>query len=162
MINENNELIINTSEAMMVLRVINKLSMKDSIVKVIGEFTKIQQETEQKYRKLRELIINECGGNEEYSILTDEDKESVSNKILLQDNGIQLKLVELEEKQNKIGADILYDFISKLPMAEKEVYKAIATIFNKSVKEVETQELNNTINMIKEIVKCKSLLSFFK
>lgn len=162
MINENKELIITTTEAMMVLRVINKLNMKNELVKVIGEFTKIQQQSEQQYRKLRELILEDCGGKDEYINLSDDDKEIVSNKILLKDNGIQEKLVELEEKQNSLGTDILYEFISKLPSAEKEVYKALATIFNKSVKEIEVQELDKTVDMIKEIVKCKSIISFFK
>lgn len=160
--NENNELIITTSEAFDVIRVINKLNMKDSLMKVIEEFTRLQQQSLQEYRKLEELMIKEIGSREEYLGLGNEDKTAISNKLLVKNNDIQEILLDIDSKQNKIGMDILYDFISKIPMAEKEVYKCLAKIFNKSIEEVEIQELDETIGMIKEIAKSKTLMSFFK
>ncbi len=162
MINENKELIITTSEAFDVIRIINKLNMKDSLMKAIESFTRLQQQREQEFRKLQELMIKEIGSREEYLNLSEEDKTAISNKMLVENSNIQECVVEIDANQSKIGMDILYDFIIKIPMAEKEVYKCLSKIFNKPIKEVETQELDKTIEMIKEVVKCKSIISFFK
>ncbi len=162
MINENNELIITTSEAFEVIRIINKLNMKDSLVSSMVEFTRLEQQSQQEYRKVSEIMIKEIGSREEYLNLSEEDKTAISNKVLAENNNIQESLVKINETQTKTGMDILYDFISKIPMAEKEVYKCLSKIFNKPIKEVETQELDKTIEMIKEVVKCKSIISFFK
>lgn len=162
MINENNELIITTSEAFEVIRIINKLNMKDSLVKAMVELTRLQQQREQEFRKLQELMIKEIGGREEYLNLSEEDKTAISNKVLVENSNIQECVVEIDANQSKTGMDILYDFIIKIPMAEKEVYKCLAKIFNKPVKEVEVQTLDKTIDMIKKIATSETLMGFFK
>lgn len=162
MINENNELIITTSEAFEVIRIINKLNMKDSLMKAIESFTRLQQQREQEFRKLQELMIKEIGGREEYLNLSEEDKTAISNKVLVENSNIQECVVEIDANQSKIGMDILYDFIIKIPMAEKEVYKCLAKIFNEPVKEVEVQPLDKTIDMIKKIATSETLMGFFK
>ncbi|MDC4241823.1 hypothetical protein NE398_16935 [Clostridium tertium] len=160
--NKNNELVITTSEAFDIIRIINKLNMKDSLIKTIENYTKLQQKREQEFRKLQELIIKETGGSEEYLNLSEEEKVLISDKLLSKNNDIQETILDIDSNQNKIGMDILYDFISKIPIAEKEVYKCLAKIFNKPIKEVEIQELDETINMIKEIAKSQTLMLFFK
>lgn len=162
MINENKELIITTTEAFDVIRIINKLNMKDSLMKAIESFTRLQQQREQEFRKLQELMIKEIGGREEYLNLNEEDKTAISNKVLVENSNIQECLVEIDANQSKIGMDILYDFIIKMPLAEKEVCKCLSKIFNKPIKEVETKGADETYNMLREIATSKTLMGFFK
>ena len=100
--NKNNELVITTSEAFDIIRIINKLNMKDSLIKTIENYTKLQQKREQEFRKLQELIIKETGGSEEYLNLSEEEKVLISDKLLSKNNDIQETILDIDSNQNKM------------------------------------------------------------
>ena len=69
--------------------------------------------------------------------------------------------IECNREMSKLGANILYDFVIALPNAEKEVYKCLGKIYGKNVSEIESQELDETIDQIKKISQSKTVMGFF-
>ena len=156
---ENNEVKITTSEAMEVLRIIKKLGLKEDISNAIEILTALNNRKESKFTELRRLIIKEVG-LEEYKNLTEDEMKEMTEKIFIENEDFK----EEFEKVNiefKLGTNILYDFITALPNSEKEVYKCLAKIYGKTAKEIESQELDETIEQIKKIAQSKTVMVFF-
>lgn len=164
MINENKELIITTPEAMEIIRIIKKINMKDAISNTIKQFSNLNAKKDNKLTELRELIIKDIGF-EVYEALTETDKEETTQQILNKNPQFKIDferiMVEVNREITRLGMELLYDFIMRIPDAEKEIYKCLSKIFNKPLKEVEKQEIDITIEQIKEISQSKTLMSFF-
>lgn len=162
---EHNEVIITTSEAMEVLRIIKKLGLKEDISNAIEKLTALNNRKESKFTELRRLIIKEVG-LEEYKNLTEDEKKEMTEKIFIENEDFKEEFekvnIECNREMSKLGTNILYDFITALPNAEKEVYKCLAKIYGKAVKEIESQQLDETIEQIKKIVQSKTVMVFFK
>lgn len=154
-----NNLIITTKQGFEIMRILGKLGMKEELVNGITKLTREKQNEQQLYRKLRGLILEKY---DNYEDMSDEEKTNASNEILLKHTDLQEQLIECNEIENKIGAGLMYDFITRMPQAEKEIYKAIATIYSLSVKEVENEELDITIDRVKKIAMSKTFQTFFR
>jgi hypothetical protein len=165
MINENNEVRINTVEGMDIVRIIKKMEMKDNVISLMDINIKNEQLKQKETLKLQTLIIEKVGGKENYLNLSDEEKAKISDEILIEHDEIRSNLIDIKSSLMMAGANLLYDFISKMPLAEKEINKTLANIFKKQVKDIENQGLEETIDMLKEIGKSKTvmyLMRFFK
>ncbi|KEH95745.1 hypothetical protein Z962_07950 [Clostridium botulinum C/D str. BKT12695] len=71
---------------------------------------------------------------------------------------------ELEKIQTEVGMDIVIGILSGLDKAEQEIYELVGNCIGKKAKDVATQDLNETMEVIQEILKSdvfKSFLSFF-
>lgn len=164
MINENNELIITTPEAMEVIRIIKKINMKDDISNAISKFSDLNAKKENKLNELRELIIKNIGF-ETYESLSELEKEEVTHQIL--NENIEFKsefektMVQVNRDISGMGMELIYNFAMRIPDAEKEIYKALAKIFNKPIKYFETQEFDVAVEQIKQISQSKTLLKLF-
>lgn len=164
MINENNEVRINTLEGFEIIRIINKMGMKDSAISLMEMGMNVEQRKQKETLKLQTLIIEKVGGKENYLNLSDDEKTKISDDVLIEHEEIRSNLIEIQSTTMKHGADLLFDFISKMPLAEKEINRTLAKIFDKQIKEIENQGLEETIDMLKEIGKSKTvryLLGFF-
>ena len=161
MINENKELIITTVDAFEVIRIINKLNMKDSIANAIEDFVRLDNQKKSNTLELRKILIEKMGGNENYLEINDDEKQKNTEMALLENPSLKENMIRVNSDMSKLGMELIYEFIVKLPMAEKEIYKCLAKIFNKQVKEVENQELDVMFEQIKLIVRSRSVLGFF-
>lgn len=161
---ENNEVKITTSEAMEVLRIIKKLGLKEDISNAIETLTELNNRKESKFTELRRLIIKEVG-LEEYNNLSEDEKKEITEKIFIENKDFKEEFervnIECNREMSKLGTNILYDFITALPNAEKEVYKCLSKIYGKKVSEIESQELDETIEQIKKIAQSKTVVGFF-
>ena len=161
---ENNEVKITTNEAMEVLRIIKKLGLKEDISNAIETLTELNNRKESKFTELRRLIIKEVG-LEEYNNLSEDEKKEITEKIFIENKDFKEEFervnIECNREMSKLGANILYDFITALPNAEKEVYKCLSKIYGKKVSEIELQELDETIDQIKKIAQSKTVMGFF-
>lgn len=165
MINENKEIIINTAEGFEIIRLVNKMGIKQNLINMVNKATEVEQLRQENLKKLQKLIIEEVGGLEEYSNLLEEDKTKITNGLLIKHEEISNELVRIESDLNSSAIDLFYEFISKISVAEKEFYKILGKIINRSPKDLEIQELNETIEELREIIKCetfKKLVYFFK
>lgn len=164
MINENNELTINTAEGFELIRIIKKINMKESIKETLKYIVDANVKNQNLLSELRESLIKELG-RDIYNNLAEKEKEEEVNKYLDTHADLKEKMSKLQQElQVATGekmVDLIYTFVENIPLAETEVNKALAKIFNKKVKEIETQQLDKTIDMITEIVKCETFKSFF-
>lgn len=164
MINENNELTINTSEGFELIRIIKKINMKEPIKETIKYVMDANIKNQNLLNELRESLIKELG-RDAYNNLGEVEKEEEVNKYL--DAHVDLKekiskaQQELQVATGEKVMDLIYTFVENISLAENEVNKALAKIFNKKIKEIETQPLNETIEMIMEIAQCETFKSFF-
>lgn len=162
---ENNEVKITTGEGMEVLRIVSKLGLKEDISNAIETYITLNNRKESKFTDLRRLIINEVS-LEEYNNLSEDEKKEITEKIFIENKDFKEEFekvnIECNREIGKIGVDIMYDFITRLPQAEKEVYKCLAKIYGKTSKEIESQQLDETIKQIKKVAQSKTVMGFFK
>ncbi|WP_099327858.1 hypothetical protein [Clostridium paraputrificum] len=154
--------IIKTCQALDVLRIVNKLGIKDTLIELISKVNTLNTKRENEFRRLRDKLIEKCGGSEAYSNLTEEEKKEISQKSLEENNDIQENILNIDNEIVRETASLVYDFATRIPQAEKEVYTCLSKIFNKDIKEIESQEFTETIEMIKTIIKSESVQVFFK
>lgn len=164
MINENNELIITTPEAMDAIRIISKINMINEISCAINRFSDLNAKKENKLNELRELIIKDIGF-QAYETLNELEKDKVTQQILTQNDDFRILLektmIETDREMQSLYINLMYEFIVRIPNAENEIYRCLSKIFNKPIKEFETQELDITVEQIKQISKSKTLLKLF-
>ncbi len=162
---ENNEVKITTREGMDVLRIVNKLGLKEDISNAIETYITLNNRKESKFTDLRRLIIKEVG-LEEYNNLSEDKKKEITEKIFIENKDFKEEFekvnIECNREMGKIGVDIMYDFMTRLPQAEKEVYKCLAGIYGKTAKEIESQELDETIEQIKNVGQSKTVMGLLK
>ena len=79
---ENNEVKITLGEGMEVLKIVNKLGLKDDIYNAIETYITLNNRKESKFTDLRRLIINEVG-LEEYKNLSEYEKKEITEKIFI-------------------------------------------------------------------------------
>ena len=80
---ENNEVKITLGEGMEVLKIVNKLGLKDDIYNAIETSITLNNRKESKFTDLRRLIINEVG-LEEYKNLSEDEKKEITEKIFIE------------------------------------------------------------------------------
>lgn len=162
---ENNEVKITLGEGMEVLKIVNKLGLKDDIYNAIETSITLNNRKESKFTDLRRLIINEVG-LEEYKNLSEGEKKEITEKIFIENKDFKEEFekvnIECNRELAKVGFNVMYDLMTRLPQAEKEVYKCLAKIYGKTAKEIELQELDETIEQIKKIGQSKTVMGLFK
>ncbi|GKX65837.1 hypothetical protein [Inconstantimicrobium mannanitabidum] len=151
-------MIITTSQGFNIIRILNKLGMTDEIVEVITDLGELNIKEEQIYIKLGEIIKSE---NEDYTELCDEDKSNITNKTLIEHVELAKELSEINSRRTKKGAKLMLDGITRLPQAEKEVYKCLAEIYELSEKEVRDKDLDWAIDRVKEIAQSETMQKVF-
>lgn len=150
---------INTKQAFKIIKVIKKINIKEEIKNIATNSSKIQEEQSKVYAKLAELMKEKYDNYEEMS---DEEKTIASNEILTKNTDLLEKISELKNQETEQGMDLVFSILEKIDVAEKEIYSCLAEIFNKTEKEIATQEIDITITQIKQIIESKSFSSFFK
>jgi hypothetical protein len=86
-----------------------------------------------------------------------EIKEFFVNKLDITDKSEE----EKEQLTKERGLDLVFVLLEKLPNAEKEVFYFLALYSGKSVEEIESQEIQETIDMLLALFKDKAFSSFF-
>lgn len=165
MINENNEVKISTDEGFEIIKVITKMGMKQTIVDAMKNIMKLEERKNKETIKLRTEMIKKVG-NDRYRELTEEEKVLLSDEVLAEENNkIGENLTNVNSETAALYLDLIFEFVSKIPNAKKELYKTLSEIFEKDVKEIEKQAVEETIEMLKQIANSstfKSLFAFFK
>lgn len=166
MINEDKQVVITTNEGFEIIRIITKMGMKNTLIEMIAKNMKLDAVKNSETIKIRDEIIKRVGGKDHYNDLSEEEKNYLTQEILSdKSNKISETLLDVNTQLSTLYLDIAFEFVSKIPTAEKEFYKTLAKIFNKEVKEVEKQSIEETMDMLKQIANSstfKNLLAFFK
>lgn len=159
---ENNNLVITTANGFEIIRILNKLGMVDEIIDVIGEVQEIEKDKQRAFLKLRGLMIEKEPNFdsadeaerlvmiEKHAVETPEVKEALTES------------ADLNKTSTKISTKLMLDAMMKLPQAEKEIYKVLASIFGIPEKEVQNNGLDWVIDAFKQIASSQTFQAFFK
>lgn len=153
------ELIISTKQGMELIRIINKLGIKEDLVEGIKKIASNSKAKELCMAELRKKIIDKY--NDFFEMSADK-KNEVTNLILSENIVLAKKLSDIEEIETEQGTSMVFNIITKIPQAEKEVYKLLADIFNLKESQVSKQDLDITFDQIMQIGKSKTFINFFK
>ena len=149
---------LNTKQGMQLIRIIKKMEIQDELTNTIDEIFENQQKEENAYKKLSNLIVLEYPN---YNELEEEERKKISKEFLDKNEELSKKISEVQSNNAKLGVNLIFKLVEAIPKAEKEVYKVLSEIYDKDIKEIETQSLEETIEQIKGILQCDSFKYFF-
>ena len=151
-------MLITTSDAFAVLKIIKKMDIKDKLISVFTELTAINKSIETNNKKLLLLLIAE---NENYLSLDETEKDKLNIKVLNANSDLANEIGELQHKQEELGLELISEFIFNLDKAEKDIYKLLAKIEHLSEKEVSERGIDWTVDKIKEIFMSENVQKLF-
>ena len=151
-------MIVTTSNAFEVLRIIKKIGIKNELMNSLKEISITNKKLESDNKKLLLLLIKE---NKNYLSLEETEKDKLNIKVLNENEELANEIGELQRRQEEVGLDLLSDFIFNIEKAEKDIYKLLAKIEHLTEKEVADRGIDWTVDKIKEIFMSENVQKLF-
>ena len=151
-------MIVTTSNAFEVLRIIKKIGIKNELMNSLKEISITNKKLESDNKKLLLLLIKE---NKDYLSLEETEKDKLNIKVLNENEELANEIGELQRRQEEVGLDLLSDFIFNIEKAEKDIYKLLAEIEHLSEEEVADRGIDWTVEKIKEIFLSENVQKLF-
>ena len=151
-------MIVTTSNAFEVLRIIKKIGIKNELMNSLKEISITNKKLESDNKKLLLLLIKE---NKDYLSLEETEKDKLNIKVLNANVDLANEIGELQRRQEEVGLDLLSDFIFNIEKAEQDIYKLLAKIEHLSEKEVAERGIDWTVEKIKEIFLSENVQKLF-
>ena len=126
-------MLVTTSDAFAVIKIIKKMDIKDKLIDVFGKLTNVIKSLEVDNKKLLLLLVAE---NKDYLSLDETEKDLVNIKVLNANVDLANEIGELQRKQEELGLELISEFIFNIDKAEKDIYKLLAKIEHLSEEEV--------------------------
>lgn len=143
---------ITTKKAISLLRLINKMQIKDTLISFFKESARFEKEKQNTMVELFDTLEDK----------TVDITEELTTQLFIKNPTIYKKYKEVEEKEQISGLTILTDIILAIPNVEKDFYKCVSEIFNITVKEAEERDVAETIQSIMDIFKSQQFMGFFQ
>ena len=151
-------MIVTTSNAFEVLRIIKKIGIKNELMNSLKEISITNKKLESDNKKLLLLLIKE---NKDYLSLEETEKDKLNIKVLNENEELANEIGELQRRQEEAGLDLLSDFIFNIEKAEKDIYKLLAKIEHLTEKEVAERGIDWTVEKVKEIFLSENVQKLF-
>lgn len=151
-------MIVTTSNAFEVLRIIKKIGIKNELMNSLKEISITNKKLESDNKKLLLLLIKE---NKDYLSLEETEKDKLNIKVLNENEELANEIGELQRRQEEVGLDLLSDFIFNIEKAEQDIYKLLAKIEHLGEEEVEERGIDWTAEKIKEIFLSENVQKLF-
>ena len=151
-------MIVTTSNAFEVLRIIKKIGIKNELMNSLKEISITNKKLENDNKKLLLLLIKE---NKDYLSLEETEKDKLNIKVLNENEELANEIGELQRRQEEVGLDLLSDFIFNIEKAEKDIYKLLAKIEHLTEKEVADRGIDWTVEKVKEIFLSENVQKLF-
>lgn len=143
---------ITTKQAVSLLRLINKMQIKDTLISFFKESARFEKEKQN-------VMVNLYDKLEDKKI---EITEELTTNLFIENPNFYKKYKDIEEKEEISGMAILTEIVLAVPNAEKDFYKCVSEIFNITMKEAEEQDIADTIKGIIYIFKSPTFMGFFQ
>ena len=151
-------MIVTTSNAFEVLRIIKKIGIKNELMNSLKEISITNKKLESDNKKLLLLLIKE---NKDYLSLEETEKDKLNIKVLNEHEELANQIGELQRRQEEVGLDLLSDFIFNIEKAEQDIYKLLAKIEHLSEEEVADRGIDWTVEKVKEIFLSENVQKLF-
>lgn len=144
--------IITTKKAISLLRLINKMQIKDNLISFFKESARFEKEKQNVMVELFDTLEDK----------TVDITEELTTQLFIENPGLYKNYKNVEEKEEVLGVTILTDIVLAVPNAEKDFYKTVSEIQNITIKEAEQQDVTKTITEIIDIFKSPQFMGFFQ
>lgn len=144
--------IITTKKAIGLVRLINKMQIKDTLISFFKDSARFEKEKQNIMVKLFDTL-------KDRSV---EINEELTTKLFIENPELYKEYKNVEEEEQVLGLTILTDVVLAIPNAEKDFYKCVSEIFNITVKEAEEKDVAETIKGIMDIFKSQQFMGFFQ
>lgn len=151
-------MLVTTSDAFAVIKIIKKMDIKDKLIDVFGKLTNVIKSLEVDNKKLLLLLVAE---NKDYLSLDETEKDLVNIKVLNANVDLANEIGELQRKQEELGLELISEFIFNIDKAEKDIYKLLAKIEHLTEKEVAERGIDWTVEKVKEIFLSENVQKLF-
>ena len=151
-------MLVTTSDAFAVIKIIKKMDIKDKLIDVFGKLTNVIKSLEVDNKKLLLLLVAE---NKDYLSLDETEKDLVNIKVLNANVDLANEIGELQRKQEELGLELISEFIFNIDKAEKDIYKLLAKIEHLTEKEVAERGIDWTVEKVKEIFMSENVQKLF-
>ena len=151
-------MIVTTSNAFEVLRIIKKIGIKNELMNSLKEISITNKKLESDNKKLLLLLIKE---NKDYLSLEETEKDKLNIKVLNENKELANEIGELQRRQEEVGLDLLSDFVFNIEKAEQDIYKLLAKIEHLSEEEVAERGIDWTVEKVKEIFLSENVQKLF-
>lgn len=151
-------MIVTTSNAFEVLRIIKKIGIKNELMNSLKEISITNKKLESDNKKLLLLLIKE---NKDYLSLEETEKDKLNIKVLNENEELANEIGELQRRQEEVGLDLLSDFIFNIEKAEQDICKLLAKIEHLSEEEVADRGIDWTVEKVKEIFLSENVQKLF-
>ena len=151
-------MLVTTSDAFAVIKIIKKMDIKDKLIDVFGKLTNVIKSLEVDNKKLLLLLVAE---NKDYLSLDETEKDLVNIKVLNANVDLANEIGELQRKQEELGLELISEFIFNIDKAEKDIYKLLAKIEHLTEKEVAERGIDWTVEKVKEIFMSENIQKLF-
>ena len=151
-------MLVTTSDAFAVIKIIKKMDIKDKLIDVFGKLTNVIKSLEVDNKKLLLLLVAE---NKDYLSLDETEKDLVNIKVLNANVDLANEIGELQRKQEELGLELISEFIFNIDKAEKDIYKLLAKIEHLSEEEVAERGIDWTVEKVKEIFLSENVQKLF-
>ncbi|WP_160678761.1 hypothetical protein [Clostridium sp. C8-1-8] len=141
---------IDLKQGMSLLKVVNKMGIKQDIISKLREISKVEINSKKAYSELLNFVVE---GEEVTNELTE--------KLLNEHLDIAEKLQNAREDQVSIVLELVFTILEKIPSAETEFYKALSTIYELKENEVKALDLGDVAEKLKEIIFSESFIKLF-
>lgn len=157
-----NNLTITTANGFEIIRILNKLGMVDEIIEVIGEVQEIEKDKQRAFLKLRTIMVEK---EPTFDSANEDERLAMIEKHAAETPEVKEALTEsadLNKTSTKLSTKLMLDAVMRLPQAEKEIYKVLASIFGIPEKEVQGNGLDWLMDAFKQIASSPTFQAFFK
>jgi len=86
----------------------------------------------------------------------------IFDKIGLKINGKDLDFADRSKAQEQLGMELMLTVISKIHLAEDEVYTLISDVLGYTKEKVQDMSIEEIVSTLKEIFTNPAIMSFFK
>lgn len=143
---------ITTKKAISLLRLINKMQIKDTLISFFKESARFEKEKQNVMVKLFDTLEDK----------TVDITEELTTQLFIENAELYKKYKEIDEEEQILGLTMLTDIILAVPNVEKDFYKCVSEIFNITVKKAEERDVAETIQGIMDIFKSQQFMGFFQ
>lgn len=143
---------ITTKKAISLLRLINKMGIKDTLISFFKDSARFEKEKQNVMSELFDTLEDK----------TVDITQELTTELFISNPDIYKKYKDVEENEQILGMEMLTDIVLAVPSAEKDFYKCISEIFDITVKEAEERDIVETIQGIIDIFKSDAFMGFFQ
>ncbi|MGM9533905.1 MAG: hypothetical protein ACI3VR_01580 [Intestinibacter sp.] len=140
-----------TRQALQLIKLLNVMNIKDSLIKTIRDISKLEKE--------KKIVLQELLKKKKTD---DEVNDDTVSRLLQENPEIAKKYADIESENEEMTLNFILDFIFSLTNHEEKFYETISDITGKSIDDVKNEDVTVTVKNLIDMFKSPQFVGFFK